>query len=86
MKQTIIDNLCYTALVYGRINKKLSLQLNQKEIEALLLKVLHETDEKFYIKTGKNFYISNSSHNIRVTVNSYTFRVITVDQLEKIKS
>ncbi|WP_394353207.1 DUF3781 domain-containing protein [Flammeovirga aprica] len=75
--------LCYTELVYGRINKKLSIALNKNEIENLLLKVLQNTDEKDYVKIGKNYYISNLEHNIRVTVNSYTFRVITVYRLEK---
>ena len=32
-------------------------------------------------KIGENWYISNLELKIRVTVNSYTFRLITADKL-----
>ena len=57
----------------------------KRKIEALVFKVIKETEESFFEKEGKNFYISNTIYNIRVTVNSYTFRVITVDRLSKLK-
>lgn len=81
MKQQIIKNLCYTELVYDRINKKLKTVYSRPEIEALLLKVLEATDESDYIKRGKNYYITNREHGIRVTVNSNTCRIITVDRV-----
>ena len=81
MKRTIIHNLCYTELVYGRINKKLKTAYSRPEIEGLLLKVLEATDESEYKKYGKNYYITNREYGIRVTVNSNTFRVITVDRV-----
>ena len=81
MKQQIIKNLCYTELVYDRINKKLKAGYSRPEIESLMLKVLEETDEKDYAKRGKNYYITNHDHGIRVTVNSNTVRVITVDRV-----
>lgn len=80
-KNQIIQNICYTELVYGRINKKLKTQFSITEIEILFLKILTETPEDKYIQIGKNFYISNMQHKIRITVNSHTFRVITADQL-----
>ncbi|WP_368389518.1 MULTISPECIES: DUF3781 domain-containing protein [Tenacibaculum] len=83
-KQEILDKLCYTELVYGRINKKLKSSFSKKEIEIFLFNILKETDIKSFTKTGKNFYISNSENNIRITINSNTFRVITVDRLNKI--
>ena len=79
MKQHIIQYHCYTELVYGRINKKLKTAYSRLEIESLMLQVLEETDEKDYEKRGKNYYITNREYGIRVTVNSNTWRVITVD-------
>ncbi|NVK52451.1 MAG: DUF3781 domain-containing protein [Flavobacteriaceae bacterium] len=80
-KETIITNICYTTLVYDRINKKLATNLSKLEIEALILKVLTETHKSFFLKKGKNFYVSNTLHKIRITINSNTYRVITVDHL-----
>ena len=78
-KNKIIKNICYTELVYGRINKKLKTGYSKKEIEELILKLLRNAPQSSYSKAGKNYYITN--RNIRVTVNSNTYRVITVDQL-----
>lgn len=84
-KIEILNKLCYTELVYDRINKKLNSKLSKAEIESMLLKIIEETQEAFFLKTGKNFYITNHNNNIRITVNSYTFRVITVDRIIKNK-
>ena len=64
MKQQIIQNLCYTELVYGRINKKLKTGYSRPEIESLMLQVLEETDESDFVKRGKNYYITNRNHGI----------------------
>ena len=82
-KKEIIENHCYTELVYQRINKKLSTSFSKQESEALIKKVLIETEITQFEKNGKNFYISNTQHNIKITVNSNTFRIITVDRLVK---
>ncbi|MDP5106548.1 MAG: DUF3781 domain-containing protein [Polaribacter sp.] len=82
-KEKILENHCYTELVYQRINKKLSTNLSNKEIEILMQKVLNETDLDCYQKIGKNYYISNKKQNIKITINSNTFRIITVDKLIK---
>ncbi len=79
-KQKIIENICYTELVYDRINKKLQTHNSKKEIEAYIYDVLKNTEEAHYIKKGKNYYITNKENNIRITINSYTYRVITVDR------
>lgn len=84
-KIEILNKLCYTELVYDRINKKLDSKLSKAEIERMLLKIIEETQEAFFLKIGKNFYITNHDNNIRITVNSYTFRVITVDKIIKNK-
>ncbi len=80
-KEKILENLCYTELVYGRINKKLNLNLSNNAIEEFILKILKETEEANYSKTGKNFYVMNCEYNIRITINSNTFRVITADRV-----
>ena len=83
IKQQIIENLCYTELVYKRINKKLLTEFSNGQIELLIIQILKKTDEKFYTKTGKNFYVTNTDDNIRITINSNTFRVITSDKIEE---
>ncbi len=78
-KTNILENICYTELVYSRINKKLNTHYSKDEIEAMLFNIMKTTHEKHFQKKGKNFYVSNEENNIRITVNSNTFRVITVD-------
>ena len=83
-KTEILENICYTELVYERINKKLKSQFSKEEIEKLLFAIIKETDEADFQKRGKNIYVTNIEHNIRVTVNSYNCRIITVDLADKI--
>lgn len=79
-KKEILKKHCYTELVYDRINKKLDTNYSKKKSEDLIEKVLRETDVKYYEKIGKNFYITNNQHKIRITINSNTYRIITVDK------
>ena len=81
-KQKILENICYTELVYERINKKLNIKFSKKQIEEFIFKTLKETNEIFFQKNGKNFYVMNTENNIIITINSNTFRVITVDKVE----
>ncbi len=78
IKTNILNKHCYTELVYQRINKKLKTAFSKGEIEILIYEILLETNEHDYRKTGKNFYIINTSRNITITINSYTYRIITV--------
>lgn len=82
-KNEILKNHCFTELVYGRINKKLSANLSKVEAELLIKNVLEITEIDQFQKKGKNFYISNQQFNLKITINSNTFRVITVDKLKK---
>ncbi len=82
-KNEIHDKICYTELVYGRINKKLSIELSKNKIEEMISTIISETDESDFQKTGKNIYITNNERNVRLTINSYTNRVITADKLNK---
>jgi len=81
-KQRIIENLCYTELVYERINKKLSVNFSKEQIELFIAEILNNTNERNFIKTGKNYYVTNTEKNIRITINSNNFRVITVDRFK----
>ena len=82
-KNTILAKICYTELVYGRINKKLNKDLSKDEIEAMISAIITETSEDNFQKTGKNIYITNKERNVCLTINSYTNRIITADKLNK---
>ena len=82
-KTEILDKICYTDLVFGRINKKLNIQLTKDEIEKMIYEIIEETDKTKFQKTGKNIYITNNYKNVRLTINSYTNRIITANRLNK---
>lgn len=81
IRRVILNNVCYTDLVYGRINKKLGTSLLNKDIEALVISLLSSAENKIE-KIGKNFYIKDLDNKISLTINSYTYRVITADKLK----
>lgn len=80
-KKEILKNICYTDLVYKRINKKLSTRLSRSKIEAMIFRMIQKTPTSSFQRVGKNFYISNQQNRIRITINSNTYRVITVDRI-----
>jgi len=80
-KNEILDKICYTDLVYGRINKKLNIKLSKDKIEEMIFIIIKETKESEFKKMGKNIYITNHDRNIRLTINSFTNRIITADKL-----
>lgn len=80
-KNEILRNICYTELVYTRINKKLHTDFSKEQIEKMILKIIDETKENAFEKRGKNYYITNAEHNIKITINSNTFRIITIDRI-----
>ncbi|HQB64350.1 MAG TPA: DUF3781 domain-containing protein [Fibrobacteraceae bacterium] len=82
-KTTILERICYTELVYGRINKKLNLNLSKAEIEKMIFEMIQKTDDSFFQKIGKNIYITNEKKNAVLTINSYTYRIITADRIKK---
>lgn len=82
-KSEILDEICYTDLVYGRINKKFNKQLSKNQIEEMIFKIIKETDNSGFYKKGKNIYITNNNRNVILTINYYTNRIITVDNLNK---
>jgi hypothetical protein len=82
-KKEILENICYTDLVYSRINKKLNIELSKGMIEKMIYDTIKETDQTEFRKTGKNIYITNKEKNVILTINSYTNRIITADKLDK---
>ncbi len=83
-KTEILKKICYSRLVYGRINKKLHKSFLQKEIEKMIFDILCEAPISQYLKKGKNIYVTHPEKNIRITINSGTYRVITVDLLSHV--
>lgn len=81
-KSEIIRNLCYTDLAYQRIRKKLGIEVSNEEIEKIIIHLLKNTPVNDYKKIGKNYYISNLNEKIKMTINSNTYRLITVDYLK----
>ncbi len=53
-KTDILNKICYTALVYGRINKKLKSNYSKTTIEKLLYDIIQKSDEHFFQRIGKN--------------------------------
>jgi len=82
-KAEILKKICYTELVYERINKKLNKQLSKFEIEELILTIIKETSETKFEKAGKNIYVTNKEKQIRLTINSNNYRIITADHLQE---
>ena len=82
-KIEILNKICYTELVYERINKKLNSNYQKPVIETMLFDIIKETQEIHFQKVGKNSYISNVEHNIKITINSNTYRIITVERITK---
>ena len=82
-KKIILDNICYTKLVYGRINKKLGWELSENKIEEAISEIIKDTEESEFQKIGKNIYIFNMERNVKLTINSFTNRIITADKLNK---
>nr|WP_320000748.1 DUF3781 domain-containing protein [uncultured Draconibacterium sp.] len=81
VKNVIAEKICYTELVYGRINKKLNIELSNDKIEEMVRSIINETEESGFHQKGKNIYITNKTRKIRLTINSHTFRIITADKL-----
>ena len=48
----------------------------------MLFDIVKETREMFLQRIGKNIYVTNHERNIKITINSNTYRIITVDKLK----
>ncbi|ODT34902.1 MAG: hypothetical protein BGN92_07375 [Sphingobacteriales bacterium 41-5] len=79
----ILNRICYTEVVYHRINKKLESNYSRSEIENLIFNIINETQEMFFQRIGKNNYVTNTERNIKIIINTNTYRIITVDRMTK---
>ncbi len=84
-KDYILNKISYTGSAYGRINKKLTTAYSDKQIEREIFELISESNPENIIQIGKNIYIHNTKKCVRITVNSNTYRVITVDRIENNK-
>lgn len=75
-RNIFLENVCYTPLVFGRVNKKLSLNLDNDEIKNLVDKIIIDNSTTI-IKKGKNYYLRND--NIELVINSFNYRLITAN-------
>ena len=80
MREKILNGICYTELVYQRISKKLNQTLSKQEIEEYIYRIISSSDSEI-CKKGKNYYITNTNDHVRITVNSFNYRVITADRI-----
>lgn len=69
-------------LWYERINKKLWLSYNHDAIDTYINNVLIATSLHDCTKIWKNYYFYNSQEGIRITINSHSYSVITVDRIK----
>lgn len=80
MIETIIDKICYTDLLFDRVNKKLGTQLSPEEIKKWVQLTLHRND-CIVTHQGKNYYVTCPSQQVSLTVNASNYRLITVDRI-----
>lgn len=78
-KQVFLDNICYTPLVFGRVNKKLAVDLTNGEIQNLVNQIIQSPDTTFE-KRGKNFYLQNQQTEL--VINSFNYRLITANKIK----
>jgi len=77
-RQEFLDNICYTDLVFGRVNKKLKTNYSIDEIKDLVNQIVSDPETTIN-KQGKNYYLQNKS--IELVVNSFNFRLITTNRI-----
>ncbi len=77
----IRERLCYTPLVYHRFNQKMKTSYSNAEIESLINQIIDTCSNDQLENIGKNYYLTNHSFNIRLTINAHTFRLITVNRI-----
>ncbi|MCP8857036.1 DUF3781 domain-containing protein [Latilactobacillus fuchuensis] len=79
IKNDLLATVCYTSLVYQRVNKKLATQFSELEIEKLVQAVINNADS--IVLTGKNYYVDDYQRQISLTINAGNHRLITANQL-----
>jgi len=76
-RKIFLDNVCYTDLVFGRVNKKLNTSYSIDEIKLLVNRIISDSATVIN-KQGKNYYLLNQ--DIELVVNSFNYRLITANR------
>lgn len=75
---TIKAKICYTPLVFERVNKKLN--LNQDEVATKLMVANVLADPDHVSRRGKNYYVRSRQYQVELTINASNYRLITVSK------
>jgi len=58
----------------------LAVDLSHAEIEALVIAVLNDVATSVE-KLGKNYYVTNQTRQVQLVINSFNYRLITVNRV-----
>ena len=84
LKNSIVNQFKNTKLGFLRIKRNLKIEhLTDMETESFLRKIITCTPLESIETKGKNYYFSCLEYNAILTVNSYTFTIITAKQIVK---
>ncbi len=87
LKAAIADKFRNTSLGFVRIRNNLNVNhLTDNETEGLLRRIILSTPLQDIVTKGKNHYFKCLEHNTVLTVNSYTFTIITAKIIGKKES
>ncbi|MBZ5977835.1 DUF3781 domain-containing protein [Leuconostoc gelidum subsp. gelidum] len=75
----IQSRVCYTPLVYERVNKKLSQIMLPTQVDELVTRVLN-SEYASIISRGKNYYIEERTEGVILTINKNNYRLITINK------
>ena len=84
LQTSIADKFRNTSLGFSRIKKNLAVNhFTDGDTEKLLRKIILSTPLADIETKGKNHYFKCSEYNAILTVNSYTFTIITAKRIKK---
>lgn len=76
-REIFSQQVCYTPLVFGRVNKKLGTDLTVDEIKQLVQKIIADPQTSI-TKNGKNYYLQFQTTEL--VINSFNYRLITANK------
>ena len=84
LKTSIADKFRNTSLGFVRIKNNLNINhFTDNETKNLLRKIILSTPLLDIVTKGKNYYFKCLEYNAILTVNSYTFTIITAKIIKK---
>ena len=83
LKTSIADKFKNTSLGFVRIKNNLNINhFTDNETEILLRKIILSTPLEDVVTKGKNHYFKCLEYNAILTINSYTFTIITAKKIK----